>query len=115
MEKSFTKRLQELAGITEESKMISRIDQEIEKAKKNGVIYCDDDGDCYFESGSDEWFEFMGTIYQVPFVWDEDEDEDKDDYPFSKFYSLIDKKAEEINFPYEKFREYLVSKGLDWG
>tara|TARA_B110000208_G_scaffold170081_1_gene211359 strand:- start:35 stop:370 length:336 start_codon:yes stop_codon:yes gene_type:complete len=110
MEKSFTKRLQELAGITEESKMISRIDQEIEKAKESGVI--DDDND--FESGSDEWMEFMGTIYQVPFEWDEDEDEDKDDYPFSKFYSLIDKKAKEINFPTEKFMDYLKSKGLDW-
>ena len=110
MEKSFTKRLQELAGITEESKMISRIDQEIEKAKERGDI--DDDND--FESGSDEWMEFMGTIYQVPFEWDEDEDEDKDDYPFSKFYSLIDKKAKEINFPTEKFMDYLKSKGLDW-
>lgn len=113
MEKSFTKRLQELAGITEESKMISRIDQEIEKAKENGTIYSDDDGD-NFESGSDEWMEFMGTIYQVPFEWDDDELEGEEDYPFSKFYSLIDKKAEEINFPTEKFMDYLKSKGLDW-
>ena len=113
MEKSFTKRLQELAGITDESKMKSRIDQAIVKAKKNGTIWPDDDGD-NLETGNEDYNEFMGEIYQVPFEWDEDEDEDKDDYPFSKFYSLIDKKAEEINFPTEKFIDYLESKGLEW-
>ena len=102
MEKSFTKRLQELAGITEESKMISRIDQEIEKAKERGDI--DDDND--FESGSDEWYDFISSVYQVPFDYDE--------YDLEGFIELIHKKAKELNFPFKQFLDYLETKGIDF-
>ena len=105
MEKSFTKRLQELAGITEESKMISRIDQAIVKAKKNGTIYPDDDGD-NLETGTEDYNEFMGEIYQVPFDYDE--------YDLEGFIDLIHKKAKELNFPFKQLLDYLETKGIEF-
>ena len=113
MEKSFTKRLQELAGITDESKMKSRIDQALEKAKKNGTIYSDDDGD-NFETGTEEYLEFIGEIYQVPFEYDDEELEEEENYPHSKFFKLIDKKAEEINFSWGDIEDYLETKGIEF-
>ena len=105
MEKSFTKRLQELAGITDESKMISRIDQAIVKAKKNGTIWPDDDGD-NLETGTEDYNEFMGEIYQVPF--------DYDKYDLEGFINLINKKEKELNFPISKVEDYLETKGIEF-
>ena len=105
MEKSFTKRLQELAGITDESKMISRIDQAIVKAKKNGTIWPDDDGD-NLETGTEDYNEFMGEIYQVPFEYD--------DEGIEGFINLINKKEKELNFPISKVEDYLKTKGIEF-
>ena len=108
MEKSFTKRLQELAGITEESKMKSRIDQYLEK---NPEIEEEE----MIETGTEYYLEFIGEIYQFPFEYDDDELEGKDDdYPLSTFMRGIDKKMEEFNFPLSKVEDYLGTKGIEF-
>ena len=108
MEKNFTKRLQELAGITDESKMKSRIDQYLEK---NPFIYDDE----IIETGTEYYLEFIGEIYQFPFEYDDDEIEGKDDdYPLSTFMRGIDKKMEEFNFPLSKVEDYLETKGIEF-
>ena len=98
MEKSFTKRLQELAGITDESKIKFRIDQALEKTD---IVY-----DGGIETGTEDYFEFMGEIYQVPF--------DYDKYDLEGFIDLIHKKMEEINFPISKVEDYLKTKGIEF-
>ena len=98
MEKSFTKRLQELAGITDESKMKSRIDQALEKTD---IVY-----DGGIETGTEDYFEFMGEIYQVPFDYDE--------YDLEGFINLINKKEKELNFPISKVEDYLKTKGIEF-
>ena len=75
MEKSFTKRLQELAGITEESKMISRIDQEIEKAKERRRLYGPMMMETILKQEVRSGMEFIGGVYQVPFEYDDDDEE----------------------------------------
>tara|TARA_R110000822_G_scaffold106934_1_gene235381 strand:+ start:326 stop:649 length:324 start_codon:yes stop_codon:yes gene_type:complete len=106
MEKSFTKRLQELAGITEESKMKSRIDQALEKTD---IVY-----DGGIETGTEDYMEFIGEIYQVPFEYDDDELEEEENYPHSKFLKLIDKKKEELNFSWYDIEDYLETKGIEF-
>ena len=97
MEKNFIKRLQELAGITDESKMKSRIDQALEKTD---IVY-----DGGIETGTEDYFEFMGEIYQVPFDYDE--------YDLEGFINLINKKEKELNFPISKVEDYLETKGIE--
>ena len=98
MEKSFTKRLQELAGITDESKIKFRIDQALEKTD---IVY-----DGGIETGTEDYCEFMGEIYQVPFEYDDD--------GIEGFINLINKKEKELNFPISKVEDYLETKGIEF-
>ena len=95
MEKDFIKRLQELAGIAKEGfEILYRIDPALEKL---GI----DDGDD-IELGSYEWIDLLSLVYQVPFDGD-----------LEKFGSLIDKKAQEEDFPIKKLENQLDLRDIE--